>query len=62
MDAIRNAARARDKADAVLGDRMLEAQDSGETMVDIAKAAGLGRTRAYELLDAAKARRDGSEG
>ena len=40
-----------------LGDLMLEAQESGETVVDIAEVTGLGRTRVYELINDAKRRR-----
>jgi tRNA A22 N-methylase len=58
LDAVRKAARAIDNARENLGDRMLEAQESGETVVDICEVAGLGRTRVYELIDEAKRRRE----
>ena len=57
MDAIRKAVKQIDVAELQLGDRMLEAQESGETVVDISKVAELGRTRVYELINAAKRRR-----
>lgn len=37
---------------------MLEARDSGETVDDIAEAAGLKRSQTYELMNQAAARRD----
>ena len=57
LNAVRKAAAAIDTAREALGDRMLEAQDSGETVTDIADAAGLGRSRVHELLRQARQRR-----
>jgi hypothetical protein len=57
LDAVRRAALRIDTAKQLLGDRMLEAQESGETITDICHAAGLKRTRAYELIGQAKERR-----
>jgi hypothetical protein len=60
LDAVRKAAASIAAAKETLGERMLAAQESGETVDDICKAAGLGRTRAYELINKAKARRQAS--
>ena len=57
LDAVRRAAKRIETAKQVLGDKMLDAQQSGETVVDICKAAGLKRSRAYDLINAAKQRR-----
>ena len=54
MDAIRKVVRQIEDAKLQLGDRMLEAQESGETVVNICKVAELRRTRVYELINAAK--------
>ena len=57
LRAVTEAALAIKVANERLGDRMLVAQESGEIVNDICKAAGLGRTRVYELINEAKARR-----
>jgi hypothetical protein len=57
LDAVRKAAASITAAREALGERMLAAQESGETVDDICEAAGLGRTRAYELINQAKERR-----
>ena len=58
LNAVRKAATAIDAARERLADLMLEAQESGETVTDIAEAAGLGRSRVHELLRQARRRRE----
>jgi len=57
LRAVAKAAAAIETAHVTLGDRMLAAQESGETIADICEAANLGRTRVYELINAARTRR-----
>jgi len=58
LKAVTKAARAIDAAREQLADAILEALDSGETVVDIGKAAGLGRSRVYELIREARQKRE----
>ena len=58
LNAVRKASAAIDTARARLAELMLEAQESGETVTDIADAAGLGRSRVHELLRQARRRRE----
>jgi len=58
LNAVRKASAAIDAARARLAELMLEAQESGETVTDIAAAAGLGRSRVDELLRQARRRRE----
>jgi hypothetical protein len=57
LDAVRRAVRRSAAADAHVGDAMLAAKESGETIKDICEAAGMGRTKAYELIRQARERR-----
>jgi hypothetical protein len=57
LDEIRRAVRRSAVADAHVGDAMLAAKESGETIGDICAAAGMGRTKAYELIRQARERR-----
>jgi len=59
LNAVRKAAAAIDTAREKLAHAMLEAQESGETVVDISEAAGLGRSRVHELLRQARRRQTG---
>lgn len=61
LRAVTKAAAAIKTAHQQLGDKILAAQESGEIVDDICKAAGLGRSRVYELLNEAKARRQAKE-
>lgn len=57
LDAIREYVR-RKAADQVhYEDAILEAHESGENPKDIGEAAGIGRTKVYELIRKAKERR-----
>ena len=58
LRAVRRAAAAIDAARDTLADKMLIAQESGEIVPDIAKAAGLSRSRCHELLRQARQRRE----
>ena len=59
LEAVRRAVRRIDDARQALGDAMLAAQESGETIRDIQEAAGLGRSQTFELIRQAKERRGG---
>jgi AcrR family transcriptional regulator len=57
LDAVRRGPGRIDAARAHFADAILAAKESGETIDDICEAAGLGRTKVYELINEAKRRR-----
>lgn len=59
LKAVERAARRVDQARAALGDAILAAQRSGESLTDIAPHAGLSRSRVHELAREAAKRQTG---
>jgi transposase-like protein len=62
MDAVAVAATRKREAEALYRDAVVAAKESGRSVLDIARAAGVTRSAVYQLLDGEAKRRAGDEG